>query len=98
MKDKKPNSISFGPVNYDQGKHLLQVKGKFGKNQIMCSVTEDALKEVYHVQGGEKEFMQSFEQHVPQIQQAVMKKIELKEWKVPEKEILVNEQDLRQWG
>ncbi len=95
MKQKKQNSISFGPVNYDQAKHLIQVKGKLGKNQITCSITEDALKEVYQAKGGEKEFLQSFKQHEQQIQQAVMHKIQLKEWKVPEREILLSEQDLR---
>ncbi len=98
MRQEKPNSISFGPVNYDKDKHVLRTQGNFGDTKITCSITEDALKEVYFTKGGEKECVLSFKQHEPQIQKAVMKKIQLKEWRVPNKEILLNGKDLRQYG
>jgi hypothetical protein len=98
MKQQKSNSISFGPVNFDQGKHLLQAKGKLGKNQITCSITEQALKEVYQVQGGEREYVKSFEDHKPQIEKAVMQKIKQQEWKVKDSEVQIDEKDLRRFS
>lgn len=107
MKQQKPrtgapkqeaNSISFGPLSYDQQKHLLQTQAKTGGNTIRCSITEDVFTELFHCSPAGKELNQSFEQHKTEISRALLSKIQNKQWKIPNQEILLNAQDMRQYS
>lgn len=93
----KSNSISFGAVNFDSQKNLLKVRTTQGNSQILCCITGDALRECFHAGTSAQELEKSFHQHEREIQYCAQQKIQNKQWKIPNQEILLNTQDLRQY-
>lgn len=92
---KSGNSISFERCDYDNKQHLLRAQFKQGGNSITCSINQDVLTELYHCKPSELELKNSFNQHQREISGALLAKIANKQWKVPNKEIQLNAQDLR---
>lgn len=93
----KGNSISFGAVNFDSQKNLLKVRTTQGNSQILCCITGDALRECFHAGTSAQDLEKSFHQHEKEIQYCAQQKIQNKQWKIPNQEILLNTQDLRQY-
>lgn len=91
----KTNSITFERCDYDTKQHLLRAQFKQGTNSITCSINEDVLTEIYGCTPTEQDLKASFKEHQPQISRALMAKIANKQWKVPNKEIVLNVQDLQ---
>jgi hypothetical protein len=92
---KSGNSISFEKCDYDTKQHLLRAQFKQGGNSITCCINQDVFTELYHCKPSESELKSSFNQHQPEISRALLAKIANKQWKVPNKEIQLNAQDLR---
>lgn len=93
----KGNSISFGAVNFDSQLNLLKVRTTQGNSQILCCITGDALRECFHAGTSAQDLEKSFHQHEKEIQYCAQQKIQNKQWKIPNQEILLNTQDLRQY-
>lgn len=93
----KGNSISFGAVNFDSQLNLLKVRTTQGNSQILCCITGDALRECFHAGTSAQDLEKSFHQHEKEIQYCAQQKILNKQWKIPNQEILLNTQDLRQY-
>lgn len=90
------NSINFEKCDYDTKQHLLRAQFKQGGNSITCSINENVLTELYDCSpNNEQELKASFKQHQPEISRALLAKIANKQWKVPNKEIQLNAQDLQ---
>ena len=92
---KGGNSISFERCDYDSKEHLLRAQFKQGTNSITCCINQSVLTELYHCKPSESELKSSFNQHQREISGALLAKIANKQWKVPNKEIQLNAQDLR---
>jgi hypothetical protein len=92
---KGGNSISFEKCDYDTKQHLLRAQFKQGGNSITCCINQDVFTELYHCKPSESELKSSFNQHQSEISRALLAKIANKQWKVPNKEIQLNAQDLR---
>lgn len=90
-----PSSIKFGPVNYDEREHLLKVDALRGKNTIQCLIDENALFECYHAGPSKQELTKTFQQHEKDFMQAVERKIQSKQWQVPNQQIMLDSQDLQ---
>lgn len=93
----KGNSISFGAVNFDSQLNLLKVRTTQGNSQILCCITGDALRECFHAGTSAQDLEKTFHQHEKEIQYCAQQKIQNKQWKIPNQEILLNTQDLRQY-
>lgn len=93
----KGNSISFGAVNFDAQKNILKVRTTQGNSQILCCITGDALRECFHAGTSAQDLEKTFHQHEREIQYCAQQKIQNKQWKIPNQEILLNTQDLRQY-
>lgn len=90
----KTNSINFDRCDYDTKQHLLRAQFKQGGNSITCSINENVLTELYHCTPTEISLKESFTEHQPEISRALLAKIANKQWKIPNKEIVLNVQDL----
>lgn len=90
----KTNSVTFERCDYDTKQHLLRAQFKQGGNSITCSINENVLTEIYGCTATEKDLKASFTEHEPQISRVLLAKIANKQWKVPNKEIQLNAQDL----
>jgi hypothetical protein len=94
---KGGNSISFGAVNFDSQQNLLKVRTTQGNSQILCCITGDALRECFHAGTSAQDLEKTFHQHEKEIQYCAQQKIQNKQWKIPNQEILLNTQDLREY-
>ena len=101
MKQEKPkssnkspiNSISFGPLSYDQRQHVLRTQALQGDKKSTCSITEKALKTCFHAGPTEADLTQAFNANRQQIATVAQKKLGGK-WNLSQ-ELLLNEQDFQ---
>lgn len=91
------SSISFGQVRFDQNTHLLYVDAKKGGDQIRCSITQDALCGCFNTAANIDAMQNCFKAHTGEISQALQQKWEAGKWKVPSKEICLEEMDIRRF-
>lgn len=90
----KSNSITFGKTEYVTADHLLRTQFTQGGNSIIVSINENVLTELYDCTPTEQDLKASFTEHQPEISRALLAKIANKQWKVPNKEIVLSIQDL----
>jgi hypothetical protein len=89
------SSISLGQSRFDSNAHMLYADAKKGGIQIRCSITEDALCECFDVEATSTELQSAFTEHKGEILKALEQKWLAGDWKTPNKEICLEETDIR---
>lgn len=90
------SSITFGQIRFDQNTHLLYVDAKKGGDQIRCSITQDALCGCFDTAPNFDAMQTCFKAHTGEISQALENKWQAGKWKIPSKEICLEERDIRE--
>jgi len=89
------SSISLGQSRFDNNTHMLYADAKKGGVQIRCSITEDALCGCFDVEATSSELQSAFTEHKGEILKALERKWLAGDWKTPNKEISLDETDIR---
>ena len=89
------SSISLGQARFDGNAHMLYADAKKGGIQIRCSVTQDALCECFDAEPTSVELQSCFTEHKGEILKALEQKWLAGDWKTPNKEISLDETDIR---
>lgn len=89
------SSISLGQSRFDNNTHMLYADAKKGGLQIRCSITQDALCECFDVEATSNELQSAFTEHKGEILKALERKWLAGDWKTPNKEICLEETDIR---
>lgn len=89
------SSISFGQVRFDQNTQLLYVDAKQGGDKIRCSITQDVLCGVFNSEANADALQSCFNAHTGEISEALSKKWKAGKWEIPNKEISLEEMDIR---
>ncbi|MFI4957349.1 MAG: DUF1488 family protein [Gammaproteobacteria bacterium] len=91
------SSISLGQIRFDSNTHMLYADATKGGSQIRCSITQDALCECFDAEPTSSELQSCFTQHKGEILKALEQKWTAGKWKTPNKEICLEEGDLRKF-